>query len=134
MRDMLFRGRWNDGLKNGEERWVCGLLHRGSGGEILIQTSIIESYMVEPETVGQYTGLVDKNGVRIFEGDIVKATGTYPGEGWFDTGEHDYNFTGLVKWDTDMATYILGGYRLCTLDKLVVLGNIHDNPELLEVE
>lgn len=133
MREIRFRGL---NYVAGEYKWVYGDLirYQRTRTQYIQEEGSSTLRLVNPESIGQYTGLLDENRARIFEGDIVKATGTYPGEGWFDTGEHDYNFTGLVKWDTDMATYILGGYRLCTLDKLVVLGNIHDNPELLEVE
>ena len=123
MREILFRGKRKD---NG--KWVEG--HYGeyySGKENVSCISIPKEtisgslcYEVIPETIFEFTGLTDKNGIKIFEGDILKglyANGNaevemingswvgYAGKGWTDIG------------------YVV--------DRVEVIGNIHDNPELL---
>lgn len=140
MREILFRGKRKD---NGE--WVKGYYYesRASGCFILtpkIKTRkkdgiIIEDafdvYEVIPETVGQYTGLQDKNGNRLFEGDIsiIHSPNIGDDEGYF-----------VIVWDDESARFVLRGETLeCDFDYLYstnveVIGNIHDNPELLEVE
>lgn len=94
----------------------------------------IEVFKVIPESVGEYTGLKDKEGKYIYTGDIVHTEGYYPGEGWFDTGEHDYNFEATVVWDEKELTYKCGGYRLSELDEIIIIGNIFENPELIKEE
>lgn len=132
MREILFRGKRID---NGE--WVEGLpfgsIYGGFfNGAICAIRQTVEKYGdvhdVVLETVGQYTGLTDKNGKRIFEGDIV----TYIGE------------VCLVKWDDETAKFVLENENLvCDFEEvwcnrlksqIEVIGNIHDNPELLEVK
>ena len=81
--------------------------------------------IVVPETVGQFTGLTDKNGKKIFEGDIIRATDS-----------QDADLVGMVVWRYE-AWCVSGANWADTLHmanflhKLVVIGNIHDNPELL---
>lgn len=80
---------------------------------------------VVPETVGQWTGLTDKNGKKIFEGDIVYNGSGDPGiVKWF-YGSFVIHFTNGDVWD--VSQYIKEEYT-------EVIGNIHDNPELLEVK
>ena len=70
MREILFRGKRAD---NGE--WVEGTLYQIGKEQnpfIMLVNRCAESHEVDPATVGQYTGLTDKNGTKIFEGDIVK--------------------------------------------------------------
>ena len=86
---------------------------------------------VNPATVGQFTGLYDKNGMRIFEGDIVDA---------WSAGEHLPN--GIIKWGESIAGFFImppkcnAVWHLVGNDQnketLEVVGNIHDNPELLK--
>jgi uncharacterized phage protein (TIGR01671 family) len=83
---------------------------------------------VIPETVGQYTGLTDKNGKRIFEGDIVT---TYK----FNTPNKKY----IIKFDLLLGAFIGGSavdMYFTTFDGdsdyFEIIGNIHDNPELLK--
>lgn len=83
---------------------------------------------VDPDTVGQFIGLCDKNGVRIFEGDIIEYT----------DGCNDW--LGAVKYDGDDAQFVVRfiGGDVESFDNLYrgdceVIGNVHDNPELLEV-
>lgn len=126
MREILFRGKRVD---NGE--WVygayyglCRITNKADGFEykhLMRQSNDEPLYRVIPETVGEYTGLTDKNGKRIFEGDIV----------W-----SQYRTLGVVEWDDEECSYLVNignNWQTMNYCKYQVVGNIHDNPELLEV-
>lgn len=128
MREILFRGKRKD---NGE--WVYGnsvLFFKETTkiyGE-LVQWREIE---VIPETVGQFTGLTDKNGKKIFEGDIVKGD---LGLGYGDNEKH----IAYIEYQEDGMSFCLveileEDFGKCAeiSDDLEVIGNIYDNPELL---
>ena len=129
MREILFHGKRAD---NGE--WIEGDLlqtkyHSGHiEYQIMPQTPVSSAYPVLPETVGQYTGLTDKNGVRIFEGDIVRYVDTIH-QVVFEQRNTTAYF-GLVY--SEIETIPFGHYQ--DLKQIEVIGNIHDNPELLEKE
>lgn len=121
MREILFRGKRKD---NGE--WEQGDLDRGLFANIDFISyfkTIGErvSYEVIPETVGQYTGLTDKNGKKIFEGDIILFDEEY---GHIEYDDLDAQF--ILSFDTWVTTFGIVNSR-----DVEVIGNIHDNPELL---
>ena len=134
MREIIFRGKRKD---NGE--WVEGYYGEYYNGKKNISCISIPSkeavsgslcYDIIPETVGQYTGLTDKNGTKIFEGDILSGhlDELFPeDESRYPVVWHDYGWH--IK---------CGNKSLDTLEQwwvakfLEVIGNIHDNPELLE--
>lgn len=127
MREILFRGKRTD---NGE--WVCGDICHHDGATSYIGQHPADGSMVcydlDPNTVGQFTGLTDRNGKRIFEGDIVRNADGYlfSAQYPFAVKFCDGNFCG----DAGGFVYISGEeFRYCE-----VIGSIHDNPELLEVE
>jgi hypothetical protein len=124
MREILFRGKRKD---NGE--WVYGFyrsyIYRKKKHAWL--ETIDRIWEVKPETVGQYTGLEDINGVKIFEGDIVR---------YGDFGripEPDISMDKVV-WEN--GGFIIGGeyMGLSYSVEIEIIGNIHDNPELLDRE
>ena len=96
-----------------------------------------EIYIINPETVGQYTGLTDKNGKKIFEGDIVKDDVGRIMEVVFREKFAKFSFklikiTG-AKWTCNFAFADMIDWFNCG-DFPEVIGNIHDNPELLTRE
>ena len=127
IRAVIFRGKRTD---NGE--WETGslvIIRDGcSDKEVFIADKMTGYHTpVIPETVGQYTGLTDKNGVKIFEGDIVR----------YDVNYHDMvisydveNWGGWLYEDMDDNMQAYSIYEFCLKD-IAVIGNIHDNPELL---
>ena len=147
-REILFRGKRKD---NGE--WICGDLLQDVESGICAIVSYVnlggnihdlsESciFAVIPEIVGQYTGLTDNNGVKIFEGDIVKGT-AYSATRigvivWIDEisgfGVRYVNAPNPTAW---VNSSILRCVSLGKTDEFAaeVIGNIHDNPELLKKE
>lgn len=128
MREILFRGKCT---ANG--KWVYGdLLNVGVDYDYAIRTYGGREHgqvnAVNEKTVGQYTGLTDKNGKRIWEGDIVK---TYK----FNTPNKKY----IIKFDLLLGAFIgesADDMYFTTFDGdsdcFEIIGNIHDNPELLE--
>lgn len=122
VREILFRG------KTVREAWVHGLLaHVGNAWYISNSAGVSTAYEVIPSTIGQYTCLPDKNDKKIFEGDIINAK--YVDNSNYTTGV--VNFTSgcfCVKDDeiNNPAIDLLFDYE--------VIGNIHDNPELLWVK
>lgn len=88
----------------------------------------IQHLLVNENTIGQYTGLKDKNGVDIYEGDIIKSSE-------FKYDKHNINFKGIIYWDEDYGWHVTGNAHDFLgdfmLSKLEVIGNIHENKELL---
>lgn len=145
-REILYRGK-----RTYNKKWIEGSLVVDYAGNTYIvweyetvKGAMISSKTINvyPETVGEYTGLTDKNGKRIFEGDIVKCRDLY----------NDIEFTAVVEFGNPNSTYSWGwqlypisGNTYVNLDILLwieteetgahaeIIGNIHDNPELLEV-
>ena len=127
MREILFRGKRTD---NGE--WIYGdLMQNVDCIKIREQEKdvkhIAKSFEIDLETVGQYTDLTDKNGKRIFEGDIIKRFWLgaeiiycvrYDGENAHFIGE-GLNKSGFTTFDGDGEMF-------------EVIGNIHDKPEFLK--
>ena len=154
MREILFRGKRVD---NGE--WVEGFYSPvrlpivGEMGHFINEDGY-RTIEVKKETVGQYTGLTDINGVKIFEGDIVRDMEIYEQHfRYFKRGEETqeqaeaYRYIGeigAVEFCTeDVAScgccytgFSGTGFKanLISLHSCEVLGNIHDNPELLKKE
>lgn len=122
MREYLFRGKM---IANGN--WSEGnLLVNRQGCVITPDATVLGSYgAVDPETVGQYTGLTDKNGTKIFEGDIVKYGDTVHNVVFEQRNGTAY--FGLVY--STLETLSFGYYQ--DLKQIEVIGNIYDNPELL---
>lgn len=141
MRDIIFRGKRTD---NGE--WVEGLLYKEFDNfysKSLFNIQRINKfgipiavYEIDPETVGQFTGLVDRNGKRIFEGDIVKKH--YANATNADFVElvvfHSGKYCAMGKLQGDRRIYAPLADGVPCVKRVEVIGNIHDNPELLERE
>ena len=127
MRTIKFRGKRLDG-----QGWVCGNYFENKYGETFILDS--EGYLepqVFPESVGQWTGLVDKNGKEIYENDILRCVSRLDMAHMivlFEEGE----FRMVLCEDYDSYTTGMGFYALRCFEKEVI-GNIHDNPKLMEV-
>ena len=127
MREIKFRGRR---LDNG--KWVTGDLLHGKNGKVLINagTKMFTTYAeVDPDTVGQFTGLYDKNGKEIYEGDIILYGGSIQHEVVFRHGAFGY-----LLYGGEFISY--AGNTNFTFNPLnrskehEVIGNIYDNPEL----
>lgn len=165
MREILFRGqtrRYGEKFKLGgepmESNWVYGgIFPNNFGGDFAIiyqQKPNIEKFTVYSDTVGQYTGLTDKNGVKIFEGDILKCNDNPKdlvkavfGEFVVIDLETERKIDTVIGWHYEViptdelsktepfcfAMPLTAHYvEHCSME---VIGNIHDNPELLkEVE
>lgn len=121
MREILFRAKRKD---NGE--WVYGYYCRcgwtGKEKDVIIPSHASALYGIDviPETVGQYIGLKDKNGNKIFEGDIIKCQIEY-NCGYYPRSKTSY-------WEVIMPDI----YRVNIDGKIEIIGNKHDNPELLK--
>lgn len=136
MREILFRGKRVD---NGE--WIEGdLLNYLGWGKVHIAQNYkgAGGQEVVSKTVGQYTGLTDKNGKKIFEGDIVEVS-RYKEKDLVCFGEHDisccgccysYHHTIGFYLTNDNSTNVFAEEE--SWSDLEIIGNIHDNPELLK--
>lgn len=138
MREILFRGKRVD-----NNEWVYGFLSKSRGNNHFLslcidheENGVMLSSIVEPETIGQYTGLTDKNGKKIFEGDIIKVHksdtyvikyGEYTPRNYCLACYYDKPTIGFYAYDGEKC------FQLSTNSRCYeVIGNIHDNPELAE--
>ena len=145
-RTIKFRGKTVNGNK-----WVYGdllhiaggyIIYHGSqkdckittGKHVAIELLHDEISVVVPETVGQFTGLFDKNGKEIYEGDILGTNGKIIG--WVKGGARGYCYdvvyinhpTGEKRWS--LYGTVVEDFN----NKIEVISNIHDNPELMKEE
>ena len=155
MREILFRGKRKDSCT-----WIVGHLLKFEDGRARINESHTDIFCYEkdnsiiqtiaheviPETVGQFTGLTDKNGKKIFEGDLLNGF-QYP---FYRSESDEHNYFAEVIWFTGNCAFGLYTHKHPTAkvrgisagnadfiedfnsDDWEVIGNIYDNPELVE--
>ncbi|AYQ24720.1 YopX family protein [Enterococcus avium] len=93
-----------------------------------------EKFLGDEVILMQSTGLIDRNGVEIFEGDIVKVT-NHPFQKKEDSAGIEIDGDYLIGWSDHNLTWLAGDLLLYQLKPYIeVIGNIYENPELLEVE
>ena len=130
MREILFRGKCKT-----DNEWLYGFPYVTRKNAVKInwycsEFGSMRTDEVIPETVGQYTGLTDKNGARIFEGDILYCVSKLDNAKMvviFECGE--YRMVLAEKFKDYIGN--CGFYAITCFEKEVI-GNIHDNPELLQ--
>lgn len=128
-------------IVKGKKHYIC-IGVAGAKLNCLINNATVTLVEVIPETVGEYTNLTDKNGKKIFEGDILKPdydNSSYYRVAW-DSGKlhlnieeycfYDSEGKALWSWCENIADYQING----CVDNCEIIGNIYDNPELLEVD
>ena len=134
-RTIKFRGKR---LDNGE--WVYGSLLQGENQCVIATVkgdsiNVHECFEVDPTTVGQFIGLLDKNGKEIYEGDIFTVNGKYP-----KLIEYRQEYAGFCMantYDLEERPYIEPWQQIRPdwwndyKREIMLIGNIHDNPELL---
>lgn len=123
MREYLFRGKFGN-------EWKYGFLSIEPKGLVIKEPYKNESsnvWHIDADTVGQYTGMHDKNGTKIFEGDIIDFSDRYDGDGY-----------GVVRYDAEGTEFEFVYDNFCEglgrcywPENVEVVGNIYDNPELL---
>ena len=86
--------------------------------------------VIEPDSLGQFTGLLDKNGNEIYEGDIVKTKGNWGGVVTWNSRGYFYINDGYSTEEPDLTP--LGSLNCYVRRDIEIVGNIHDNPELLK--
>lgn len=121
-REIKFRGKRIDNKK-----WVYGFL---ADEDYIndIDSIDLSSIEVDIDTVGQFTGLFDKNGKEIYEGDIIKGFDITI-EVWYS--EDRACFIAEMKEPQNDVVDILGGYDT---QRMEIIGNIYDNPDLIKEE
>ena len=135
-REILFRGKTI--LDN---EWVIGAgVYKSEGHTWIITDDITKtenrgtgSDAINPETAGQYTGLTDKNGTKIFGGDVCQIKGVPRYDETPFVIEWNNEFGGWYWKDVDGSDTTDALWQIVT-EKAEVIGNIHDNPELLKGE
>ena len=116
-REILFRAKF-------EGKWVYGYLFDVGNNVVVVYCPKDKMYYsCDAETVGQYTGFRDADGDKIWDGDIIT----------------DGDDRGVVSWDDNACRFVIDfdGYRSdfngSWQDELTIIGNIHDNPEMVGV-
>ena len=136
-REIKFRGR------NARHGWLTGHYFVNRDVYFIVEDGIAdplntwEDYAVDPDTVGQYTGLKDRNGKEIFEGDILLLSDkdTHQELAVVEHGLYGWTFYNpktVLRYEDGSHTYrAVENYRFM-FGTGEIIGNIHDNPELLE--
>lgn len=125
MRDILFRGVAD--VEDYSDKWIYGgfiqKIKKDGSYTYCIRTPFNIEYEVDGNTVGEFTGIYDKNGKEIFEGDILR---------------DNIGLIYAIVWNTKHLWFEGkgNGFEVLSniMSKSVVIGNIYDNPKLIEVE
>jgi len=140
VREIKFRGKKIDNKK-----WVYGYFYEECGNTYIIENKQKQKeselfrnspYKIDKDTVGQFTGLKDKNGGEIYEGDILEVcNGSINGIPWMDKKPYAVEYIinkgfrmCMFCWDEN------GDNNMNSTHWCKVIGNIHENPELLKQE